>query len=81
MLVRCNGNVREMSNAIEPLLVSCMREEQPPDQLLFEVVESAEFESLHYEDLFSPAADTQRDFEVVSEQVDVEDSQLQGMPS
>lgn len=78
MLTKCNDNVREMSEAIEPLLVSCMREEQPPEQLLFEAVDAVEFQEWDREDLFLPAADTQRGFvEVGTDHVEIADSQPQ----
>lgn len=75
MLATCNPNVRDMSDAIEPLLVSCMMEESPPGVLLLETVEATEFDEWDAIDLLLPASDTQRDFEIVLDTVQVEDSQ------
>lgn len=76
MIARCNERVKDMAEAIEPLLLSCLREEQPPGELLLETVDSGELGEYDLLDLLLPAADTQRNFEVVSDNIDVPDSQL-----
>jgi hypothetical protein len=76
MLAKCNNSVMDMSTAIEPLLVSCMREEEPPEMLRFEMIDEDEFRDMDRMDCFELAEDTQRSFEIVRESVEVEESQF-----
>lgn len=77
MLAECNDRVKELSVAMEPLLLCCMQEDEPPPRLLLETIDAEGFEDTVSTDLLMPVADTQRTFEHVSEdEIIIEDSQL-----